>query len=115
MLEIYNNIPASSAGAVTLSPNGRETYLSLRANVWGNTQVIIQTYNANDSNPFKLWSIPASPISQNVDINLGFIGAGLLLYFTVQNADPVTTELLVNAFVSGCCNEGNESYITRHV
>lgn len=114
MLTIYDNIPASAAGAVTLSPNGRETSLSLRANVWGTTEVTIQTYNANDTNPFKLWTIPSSPINQNIDINLGFIGAGLLVYFTVQNPALVTTELLVNAFVEGLL-DAKETPVIKHV
>ena len=115
MLEIYNNIPAIAAGPVTLVPNGRKTFISLRANDWGNTRVNIQTYNANDRQPFKLWSIPASPICQNVDINLGYIGAGLLIYFTVENADAATTELLVNAFLAGDYSKDDKVRIIKHV
>ncbi len=103
MAVIYKNIPAVLAGPVSLIGGGRDTVIALRANYWGTTKVYFQTYCDNDLFPIKLWNTPNSPVNANNDLSTGFIGRGLILYFTVQDPDPLTTQLLVNVYQPDCC------------
>lgn len=110
---IYDNIPAATAGPVSLSLTGNESVISLRATTWGSTKVMIETYNANDQFPIKMWEIMGSPINCNVDIPPGAIGRGMLFYFTVIDADPATTDLLVNVYTPDYCMTEERENIAR--
>ncbi len=101
MALIFNNIAATAATAFDHTLTGCENQVLFRADIWGTTQVQIDTYSALDTTQKLFTEIIVG--SANMDWCTPCISKGEVYRFTVINPDPITTELFVEILEKGCC------------
>ncbi len=105
MTIIYNNIAANAATAITYPVTGCEAKILFRADIWGTSQIQIESYSLND--PFiKTWIDPPTPINGNLDLFASGSGVGTAYIFTVLNPDVLTTQLFIEVQQKACCCTG---------
>lgn len=100
MTVIYDNIVANVGLPQHLALTGCENQLIFRADVWGTTQVLIESYSASDPAQ-KLFSLFTA--SSNTDWDIPFSSLGLVYRYSIPSADPATTQLFVEIVEPGCC------------
>lgn len=101
MAIIYNNIAANVAGIVDHTLTGCENQVLFRADNWGTTQVLIESYSASD--PTQKTAQVITVGANNFDWCIPCASLGQVYRFSVLTPDILTTELFVEILEPGCC------------
>ena len=103
MALIYNNIAANTAGIVDHVLTGCENKIMFRADVWGTTQVQVDSYSVSDATfkPFNIITIGGA--NTNFQFPTDSLSVGEGYRFTVLTPDILTTQLFVEILEGACC------------
>lgn len=101
MTVIFSNIPANTATVVDHIITGCENQILFRADLWGTTQVQVDSYSVNDPTQ-KLWT-EFIAVGANTDWCIPCVSIGEVYRFSILTPDPLTNELFVEILNYGCC------------